>query len=99
MRQSPANKYLPSMNIDLDGNPDVQEISRIEDQPIDFTLVKRPWRQKQDRPELTETAKMKVDIDLDNHIQKQKTEDVKRRPQKEMDTASRMETIQEILKK
>ena len=74
-------KYLPSINID--GNPDPQEVSRIEDQPIDFTLVKTTRKHKQERPELPDKVNKTVTKQLKDHLHEQKTKGVKTRPQVE----------------
>ena len=97
--QQPIGKFLPTVNIDLQGNNDSQNITREQNQPIDFTVVKRSRRPQQPRPEIQGPIKEVIEKDLGEHIQKQRDENIKRKPQKDMNHETRDDIIKDMLKK
>ena len=90
-------KYLPSINIDIDGNPDPQEVDRLADQPLDFTTVKTARKFRQERPELPQHVNQTVSRELKDHLREQKTKAIKTRPQEEMEPETKEEKIRDML--
>ena len=90
---------LPALNIDINGSQDPQEITRIENQPIDFTVVRTARKYKDQRPLITGDLKTKVNKELKDHIKNQRNLDIKPRPQKEMEPQARSDKIVDMLNK
>ena len=90
-------KYTPAANISSEGGEDDQTVQRTTDQPLDYTMVKRPRRHNRPRPELNSSAEDKVKQDLGDHIRKQAQDKIKRKPQKDMDDRTRTQTIEDML--
>ena len=90
---------LPAVNIDINGSQDPQEVTRIDNQPIDFTVVRTARKFKDQRPQITGDLKDKVNKELRDHIRNQRNLDIKPRPQKDMEPQARADTIVDMLNK
>ena len=88
---------MPAINIDIDGNPGPQEVQRLEDQPLDFTLVKTSRKFKQNRPELPDHVNRAVSKELKDHLKEQKTKSHKTKPQEDMEPETKEEKIRDML--
>ena len=91
---------LHTPSIDMEGNPiEDKDSNRLENQPIDWTVVKFPKRHYIPRPSLTDTMDEKVTEDLEKHIEdKYRGDNVpKLNPQKMMRADQRQELIRKML--
>ena len=92
-------KFLPAININLDGDEDPQAIERDDDIPLDFTKVKTARKFKDKRPELPVHVNNTVSKELKDHLKEQKNKDTKTRPQEETEMPTKIEKIKDMLNK
>ena len=78
----------PAINIDMDGNQDNQETSRVEPLSMDWAKVKNRRTNWKQRPELTESMDEKVTEKLEKYVEEtmKQPESYKTKPQKTMTT-------------
>ena len=100
--QSPEKtpKFLPALNIEMDGSQDSQVIIRDEQQPLDYTLVKPARRFRVgERLVLDGSLNERVKKDLKEHLKDKKKADIKTNPKKEMTQQTKDDTIKDMLAK
>ena len=81
----------------MDGNKDPQDINRLQDQPLDFTLVKPARRHRQERPEIPSHVNKEVSKQLKDFIREEKTKSIKTKPQENLDKETKEQKIKYML--
>ena len=91
------HKFLPSVNIDLDGNSDPQTVERLDNQPLDWTTVKTARRFRNERPELPGKVNKTMSKELKDHLKQQKERQPKSKPQEVMEDNAKEQRIKDML--